>query len=63
MSNVERKYKRQKAASQVNKNSKLYKAALKEGEKMEQHFKKTLNSLPWLKRQIIGYQVMRGTWK
>lgn len=63
MSAADRKASRRAKNSQINTTSKLYKQALKEGARMEQHFKNTLNGLPWLQRQIIGYKVMRGTWK
>ena len=58
-----RKAQRQNKAKQFNTSSKLYKAALKEGAKMEQHFKNTINKMPRKKRIILGFQIMRGKWK
>ena len=63
MSKADRKFKRENEARRFGESSKLYKAALKEGAKMEQHFKNTINKMPWWKRQVLGYKIMKGTWK
>jgi hypothetical protein len=63
MSKADRRAKRRRRNSVQNKTSKLYRDALREGERMERHFKQTVNALPWWKRQVIGYWIMRGRWK
>ena len=63
MSNETRKMTRQAEIKARKEMQELFRRASSEGARLEAHFKSTINKLPWLQRQILGYKVMRGIWK